>query len=235
MDALQRFIELNSYKFPKGYPDINLKEDKDLLFALVREAIDGMDVGYHIGDFKNPAESLSDRNWNFENMTGYLGTGFYFYGDLENAKQDSDYLKGIGKGEVYEIDLSKYKLYRSSNPTNFYDTMSEVTKQVGEAAPNIREEDLQAPEIKEVLEEIVDVITKELGLPIEEGTVVGIVSKFIKDVREKVNGEMLSNRLLKTLGYEGIDNRDTNLDHFGVGSVLFTYKPGSAKLVANTK
>lgn len=235
MDALQRFIELNSYKFPKGYPDINIQEDKDMLFALVREAIEGMDVGYHIGDFKNPAESLADRHWSFKTKTGYLGTGFYFYGDLENAKQDSDYLKGIGKGQVSKIDLSKYKLYRSSNPTNFYDTMSEVTKQVGQVAPSIQEEDLQSPEIKEAMSEIVDVITKELGLPIEEGTIVGIISKFIKDVREKVNGEMLSNRLLKTLGYEGIDNRDTNLDHFGVGSVLFTYKPGSAELVADTK
>jgi len=235
MDALQRFIELNSYKFPKGYPDINVKEDKDLLFALVREAIEGMDVGYHIGDFKNPAESLSDRDWNFKTMTGYLGTGFYFYGDLENAKQDSDYLKGIGKGEISEIDLSKYKLYRSSDPDNFYYTMRGLTQQIGQAAPKIREEDLQSPKTKQGMKEVVAVVTKELGLPIEEGTIVGIVSKFIKDVRERVNGEMLSNRLLKTLGYEGIDNRDTRLDHFGVGSVLFTYKPGSAKLVANTK
>jgi hypothetical protein len=235
MDALQRFIELNSYKFPKGYPDINVKEDKDMLFALVREAIEGMDVGYHIGDFENPAESLSDRNWTFETMTGYLGTGFYFYGDLNTAKQDSDYLKGIGKGEISEIDLSKYKLYRSPNPDNFYNTMRGLTQQIGQAAPKIKEEDLQSPKTKQGMKEVVAVVTKELGLPIEEGTIVGIVSKFIKDVREKVNGEMLSNRLLKTLGYEGIDNRDTNLDHFGVGSVLFTYKPGSAKLVANTK
>ena len=35
MDALDLFFKKFSYKFPKGYPDMNNPEDKRLLFELV--------------------------------------------------------------------------------------------------------------------------------------------------------------------------------------------------------
>lgn len=39
MDIIEKFLRQISYKFPKGYPDINNAQDKKMLFQLVNEAI----------------------------------------------------------------------------------------------------------------------------------------------------------------------------------------------------
>jgi len=39
MDIIEKFLRQISYKFPKGYPDINNDQDKKMLFQLVNEAI----------------------------------------------------------------------------------------------------------------------------------------------------------------------------------------------------
>jgi len=237
MDSLEKFIRLNSYKFKKGYPDINDPEDKALLFSLIQEETNlkpKEHKGYSISSFDTPTETLESRNWYFGNMTGYLGTGYYFYGDLNNAKEDLMTLSKTREPQITEIDLSQYKLYRPDNAENFYETIRDITKQLGEIAPEVSEEDLQDPAIQEGLHEITDIITKELGLPLQEGTVIGILVKFIKDVREKNNGVMLSNRLLDRLGYQGIDNTNTPLDNYGVGSVLFVVKPTSLEKLPST-
>jgi hypothetical protein len=39
MDIIEKFLRQISYKFPKGYPDINDDQDKKMLFQLVNEAI----------------------------------------------------------------------------------------------------------------------------------------------------------------------------------------------------
>ena len=44
---------------------------------------------------------------------------------------------------------------------------------------------------------------------------------FVQDVRDKKDGSLISNRLLIPLGYDGIDNTNTSLDNYGVGSVIF--------------
>ena len=35
MDPIQKFLEKNSYKFPKGYPDMNNTQDIQLLESLL--------------------------------------------------------------------------------------------------------------------------------------------------------------------------------------------------------
>jgi hypothetical protein len=39
MDIIEKFLRQISYKFPKGYPDINNEQDKKMLFQLVNETI----------------------------------------------------------------------------------------------------------------------------------------------------------------------------------------------------
>jgi len=238
MDALEKFIRLSSYKFEKGYPDINNPVDKEKLYSLIREATGEdpkIEQGYTISSLQTPTETLESRHWYFENKTGYLGTGYYFYGDLENAKQDLKTLSRTREPQITKIDLTNYKLYRPDDAQYFYDTMVTITSELGKAAPYITEEDLQDPEIQEQLHEIVDIITMELGLPLQEATVMGILAKFIRDVREKNNGVLLTNRLLDRLGYEGINNVNTPLDNYGVGSVLFVVKPTSLQKLPDTE
>lgn len=44
MDAIEEFLHKVSYKFPKGYPDINDPKDKALLFELIKEQTDSFDT-----------------------------------------------------------------------------------------------------------------------------------------------------------------------------------------------
>jgi len=230
MDALEKFIRLNSYKFEKGYPDINNPVDREKLFSLIKETTGEdpkIEQGFTISSFQEPSETLESRHWYFKNRTGYLGTGYYFYGDLENSKQDLKTLSRTREPQITKIDLTKYKLYRPDDAQYFYDGMVTITSQLGEKAPKITEKKLQHPRVQEVLHDIADAIIKDLGLPLQEATVMGILAKFIKDVRERNNGVLLTNRLLDRLGYEGINNVNTPLDNYGVGSVLFVVKPAS--------
>jgi hypothetical protein len=230
MDALEKFIRLNSYKFEKGYPDITKLEDIEQLFGIVSEIINQkpkIQQGYSISSLQIPTETLESRHWYFKNKTGYLGTGYYFYGDLENAKQDLKTLSRTREPQITKIDLTKYKLYRPDDAQYFYDGMVTITSTLGKAAPKITEKKLQHPKVQEALHDIADAIIKDLGLPLQEATVMGILAKFIRDVRERNNGVLLTNRLLDRLGYEGINNVNTPLDNYGVGSVLFVVKPTS--------
>ena len=37
MDSIEKFLRNVSYKFPKGYPDINDPKDKERLFEMIKE------------------------------------------------------------------------------------------------------------------------------------------------------------------------------------------------------
>jgi hypothetical protein len=112
MDALEKFIRLNSYKFEKGYPDINNPVDREKLFSLIKETTGEdpkIEQGFTISSLQEPSETLEERHWYFKNKTGYLGTGYYFYGDLENAKQDRRTLRKAGVTKIDSLH-NKVKL-----------------------------------------------------------------------------------------------------------------------------
>ena len=79
---------------------------KGLIKRLLRE-----DFGYRAGNLVDKAELL--KNTKGSRGTGHFGTGFYFFGDENVAKE---YAKGSnreGKDRVLStIDLSKYNLLR---------------------------------------------------------------------------------------------------------------------------
>ena len=41
MDPITKFLHNISYKFPKGYPDMNDPKDKDMLFNIINEVFEG--------------------------------------------------------------------------------------------------------------------------------------------------------------------------------------------------
>lgn len=172
--------------------------------------------GYRM-EGSRPSETLRSRGWNFLSKVGYLGTGYYFYGDRETAEKDRDFLNRSHR-PVEEVDLSSYKMFRSQDPVKFYDLLKSLTREVGLYASSGEplEEDLE-----EAMEEIIQVIQKEMQLPLREEKIREIILGFIKDVQERKDGTLLSNRLLEPLGFQGIDNTDTPLDNYGVGSLIF--------------
>ena len=175
--------------------------------------------GYKIGEFITPSETLESRNWNFTSKVGYMGTGYYFYGDKETALEDQAYLKREEEN-IKQFPLSDYKLFRANNPEEFYDTIKMLTRELGLFASS--GEELSDTELDEALQEIVDIVKNELRLPLSDEQILNAIKSFIRDIQEKAKGTLLSNRLLVPLGFEGIDNTNTNLDNYGVGSVIFT-------------
>jgi hypothetical protein len=199
------------------------------LYNILKELVDqqpsSKNVGYHVGGIKTPSESLKSRGWFFGNKIGYMGTGFFFFGKIEDAK---DLQKQI-KGPLYEIDLDSYKLFKIGNSTEFYNDIKEITQLLG----NVDPEALDTEELKESLEEIADIFIGDYGISLSRDVLVGILDKFIRDVQSKTEGPLLTNRLLEPLGYEGIDNRgNEKLDHYGVGSLLFRIDPNTVTQIA---
>lgn len=175
--------------------------------------------GYKIGEFETPSETLESRNWSFNSKVGYLGTGYYFYGSEEIAKEDRKFLRRETEN-IKKFPLSEYNLFRADNPEEFYNTIKMLTRELGLFASS--GENLSDTDLKEALQEIVDIVKNELKLPLSDEQILNTIKSFIRDVQEKNKGTLLSNRLLAPLGFEGIDNTNTNLDNYGVGSVIFT-------------
>lgn len=191
------------------------------LLKIVGEIVEtqlNQNVGYHVGKADVPAESLKGRGWYFGNKVGYLGTGFYFFGNLLDAKNLQKQLKS----SLWSIDLRPYKLFKASNPLLFYQDIKQFSQLLG----NVKPEVINTPELYESLDEISTIFRDEHHILINQQELTKILHNFVEDIQKRVEGTQLSNRLLEPLGYEGIDNRGIpELDHYGVGSVLFHIKP----------
>lgn len=182
-------------------------------------------IGYHVGGIKTPSESLKSRAWYFGNKVGYMGTGFFFFGKLEDAE---DLQKQI-KGPIYQIDLNSYNLYKPGNALLFYQDIKQVTQLLGK----VRKKYLKTEALLESLVEIADIFRNEHGISIVKKELVKILYNFILDVQNRKEGTLLTNRLLEPLGYDGVDNRGNDeLDHYGVGSVLFRIDPSTVTQIA---
>ena len=81
MDVLDLFFKKYSYKFPKGYPDMNNKNDRILLESLLNE------LGVKIKLFEE--------------------TSFGTLKNLANSSLSDDTLKKIQSGETFNIDVEK--------------------------------------------------------------------------------------------------------------------------------
>lgn len=183
-------------------------------------------LGYRSGSFDpdQPAELLSSKGLGIvSSKVGLLGSGYYFVGDKETAEKISS---EIGHGGLSIIDLSHYNLYQPGEPVAFYENLRNLTYYFNEAT----KEDLSDPEFKEAFDDAVEVFAEYLNLA--EKRVRKIFTDYLRDVLRRRDGVLLSNRLMEPLGYEGIDFTGTELDHFGVGSLIFaghlkpnTYKP----------
>jgi hypothetical protein len=84
---------------------------------------------------------------------------------------------------------------------------------------------LRNPETQENIDDAIEIFSEYFNLT--EKKTSEIFEKYIKDVLERKNGDLLSNRLLYQ--YDGIDLTGTNYDDFGVGSLIFNkkLKPGT--------
>lgn len=174
-------------------------------------------VGYHVGAMKRPAETLPEVRYRakLQSRVGYLGTGFYFFGKKEDAEQYAytKYQYTSLTSEIEQIDLTKYNLYRPTNPSEFVEALRITTINLF----HLEGQDLK-DEIKEAAEDLAQFCDKS------KSQVVQILVQFTKDLKDanlaKANPTQLSNRLLDN--YDGIDLTNTRFDNFGTGSIIFS-------------
>jgi hypothetical protein len=178
----------------------------------------GAKIGYRAGEFNpnQPAEMLSSKGIGLvKSRVGLLGSGYYFVGDKAVADSISS---EVGHGITSMIDLSHYNLYRPSDPEAFYENLRDLTKYFNEVTVN----ELKTDDFKELFEDAVEIFSEYLNLG--ELQIRKIFVDYLRDVLENKEGTLLSNRLLEPFGFDGIDFTNTDLDHYGVGSLIFTGK-----------
>ena len=247
MDVIQNFLDKYAYRFPKGYPDLTQNEDKLLLEIILKE--NGIDIneveeepkgdyGYHAGDLKHKSGLLSRNNF-MRTLKSQLGTGYFFFGDIEDAAE----LAGIKKGDkareellkdtsIHKADFSKYKLFKPTNATQYYQSL--ITPMMS-AINSMTLEDVTA----ESTDDLIDIADyyRELGVNISDDDFMSIIKQYLTDMDAKssTSDDNLNTRIMKHVGFEGIDLRHTEKDGVSdgkanVGSVLFDLKSGTVDL-----
>ena len=200
------------------------------MVSLIMESTQSQgNYGYHAGDLKIKTETLAQIGFHITN-TGHMGSGYYFYGDLKQAEDHVAELSSAkNKDEfsedrpIYAIDFSKYNLYDArQNATEFYTTMKSITMGLSKVDDSFFTTEVYSEVLSSVHEALND-----LNLTIDLETLDEILQSFVYDLVDREDGEMLASRIMKELGYEGVDVRGSELDNFGVGSIIFDIKPNS--------
>lgn len=201
---------------------------------------DSSDYGYHVGDLSYKSGLLS-QNAFVKTLKSQLGTGYFFFGDLNDAselagvkKTTVSKIKELEKTKIYKADFSKYKLLKPSSASEFYDNL--VIPMV-RALNQLEPDDLNDPEIIEGISDLADYY-RSFGVNISDNKFTDIVYGYLVDMENKSSksDEVINTRILKSVGLEGVDLRNTEKDGIvngraGVGSVLFDIKPGTIELV----
>ena len=217
-------VEMEHTKDPKIAKIIalqHLAEDPKYytkLSTLNLEETQTSNFGYRAGGFNPefPSERLKDRGIGLvDSKVGLLGTGYYFIGNIESAKKLSKELGGK-YNTISRIDLSKYKMFKPSNPTEFYNGIRDTTYYLN----SLNLKDLEKSETQENIEDAIDVFSDYFK--INRTKIAKIFEEYLKDVIKKKDGDLLSNRIL--FDYDGIDLRNTPYDDFGAGSLIFNGK-----------
>lgn len=188
-------------------------------------------IGYH-SSFKSspteliPSEMIKDAALaaKHQSKTGFLGTGLYYFGDPEVAKEYEDFMNTRPDREganMFELNVGKLKMFTPQDAEEFVNDLRVTT---------INLYHLQGEELREEIQEAARDLTKYTHL--EEQQLVLLLAKFAKDIKnasKAADKTQLANRLLAK--YDGIDLSGTSKDNFGVGSVIF---PKAIQKVAST-
>lgn len=86
MDVLDKILKENSWKFPKGYPDINDKGDKDLLQSIINNYLTEAEEEVELGDDK----------------------------EVLNIKKDDNFVTKLPGGNIKYDDTIRYTVYQGN-------------------------------------------------------------------------------------------------------------------------
>lgn len=194
---------------------------------IIEDSTINSNFGYHVGTLKGKSETLQSKGFKI-GETGFLGTGYYFFGDKKDAieyynKNQEENIK------IWRIKLNKYNLFRPKNPEEFYEGLKIISKNIYYTDYNI----LKNIKFKNTLDVLYDFILNQ-GLNISIKDFYIAILTYKEKISKKENGKQLSNYILEKLKYEGIDMTNTSLDNFAVGSVIFNLKENTLTEIKST-
>jgi hypothetical protein len=221
--------EINFKRFPKNISK-QITPRKQIVDEVggIEESMEPrkqLGVGYRSGDLINKAEQKGK----FEagnRGTGHFGTGFYFFG---TKKQADEY----DNRETSSINLDGYNLAKGTME------LHSLLKDVNDYS--IKNKDRLKYSIKNIIEyfdgrislsrdatekEFEDYIKKENDQ-----------NKKIESIIDKINSSTIdsaSTIVMKSLGFEGVDSRGTDMDNARYGSVVYSSSPSVRKQKPNT-
>lgn len=204
---------------------------KGYIKKLLRE-----NFGYRAGDLVNKAERKSMFG-NTKRSTGHFGTGFYFFGNEDDAKE---YGRVTGDRGVSVINLDGYNLAKGTyelhdllsdvNTTTSDDYLELSIKQVLVYFGKLKKEVNNYRHIRNSNDynNLSDQDKIEYDNEMNNNISIHYANKnIINNIIDKIHsngGDSPSTTLMKSIGFDGVDVRGTELDNARYGSVVYDIK-----------
>jgi hypothetical protein len=204
---------------------------KGYIKKLLRE-----NFGYRAGDLVNKAERKSMFG-NTKRSTGHFGTGFYFFGNEDDAKE---YGRVTGDRGVSVINLDGYNLAKGTyelhdllsdvNTTTSDDYLELSIKQVLVYFGKLKKEVNNYRHIRNSNDynNLSDQDKIAYDNEMNNNISIHYANKnIINNIIDKIHsngGDSPSTTLMKSIGFDGVDVRGTELDNARYGSVVYDIK-----------
>ena len=210
---------------------------KSHIKKLLRESIDNF--GYRAGDLNVKAEPKSNMSHS-NRHTGHFGTGFYFFGDRDTAKE---YAKITGDRGISVIDLSGYNLVKGTKElhdmlkgvndsyfsNDFKDLsyyISRVLNKYGKLTPHKVEfaHVRNSSDYNKLSDDEINKYNDEMDYNLRIDSDNEQILDNIIDLMRKDENNSPSTVLMKHIGFDGVDSRFTELDNARYGSIIYDIK-----------
>jgi hypothetical protein len=204
---------------------------KKYIKKLLRE-----NFGYRAGDLINKAERKSMFS-NTKRSTGHFGTGFYFFGNEDDAKE---YGRITANRGVSVINLDGYNLAKGNH--KLHDLLSDVNNSSSDSDleysiesvlryfGKLKKESSKYHHIKNInnYNKLSDEDKVAYHNEMDDNINVSIENRnMVNDIINKIhlnNDDSPSTTLMKYIGFDGVDVRGTDLDNAQYGSVIYNIK-----------
>ena len=210
---------------------------KSHIKKLLRESIDNF--GYRAGDLNVKAEPKSNMSHS-NRHTGHFGTGFYFFGDRDTAKE---YAKITGDRGISVIDLSGYNLVKGTKElhdmlkgvndsyfsNDFKDLsyyISRVLNKYGKLTPHKVEfaHVRNSSDYNKLSDDEINKYNDEMDYNLRIDSDNEQMLDNIIDLMRMDENNSPSTVLMKHIGYDGVRSRFTQLDNARYGSIIYDIK-----------
>jgi hypothetical protein len=201
-------------------------EIKSRLRQLLKESIEG-NYGYHVGNLTTKSEFIGEKAFGGRSLalqgfggaskTGQFGAGHFLFGTKEKAE---DFRKTKDR-PIYKVDFGQYRMYRPSDAKEFVEGVINLTNQLIMVPEGFAE----TQEFNDVIDDLAQDLPS-FGITLSRDKIFQITKGFVEDVTEMKNpkSDYLITRYLKSMGYEGLDLRNTPYDSYYIGSVIYDLK-----------